>query len=490
VSKKSPTFCPAKWAELIINPIQKKSYGCCKAIESTYVSDPKKHIYKEQENLLNGIKDKSCEACWQIEERGHQSLRQDYFNVYPHITEDNCNESQLEQLEINVGNVCNFNCAYCGPRFSTAWQSDIKQNGEYSLAISNHEYSQKKPGLLAETEISDLIKKYNPKSVLLIGGEPLIIPSVINAPANTDLYPDTIFKIITNLSDQTMPTIRSLYDNTNAIKLTVSLDCTGDLAEFIRGGLIFDNIVNNIVEVLERSSIHLTIMALINNVTLYDLDKFIFMLDNLPHSDRISVYFNTVATPEIHSFNAIPEDIKEKHLKKLDRIAEKNIHFINFKYIASAIRVSKYNEALHRELVDFYSQYAHRNNKDITKLPSEVQEFITCKFDNNSADAILCIGNNTDSTDDYASAIANEYGLINCGLFDSAGDVTANVYHTSIADTPVNKLFNYIHKFKDIIILDQAVTDDPIDIAMHHTLMTLGPIITRRYNIPHRIIKI
>ena len=75
------TFCIAPWYSLYLNS-DKKLAPCCKFKETSkynynqldeyFDSDELKHL---REDLLNGIKNKSCISCWKEEEANGDSLR-------------------------------------------------------------------------------------------------------------------------------------------------------------------------------------------------------------------------------------------------------------------------------------------------------------------------------------------------------------------------------------------------------------------------------
>jgi len=492
VENKSTTFCPAKWTDLVIDPYQKYSHACCRATPVAYTLDPTLHISTEQDNLLHGVQDETCQICWKEEKKGFKSARHLYQEKYPDVTEESCSTTRLNSLEINVGNLCNFGCAYCGPKFSTVWSSDITKGGLYNVAISYFDYANSANHLLPGTDICKLIHTYNPVSVNLIGGEPLIIPEVINVINNIDNFPDTNFNFITNLSKNTMPTVRKLYAVTRA-SVSVSLDCTGVLAEFIRDGLNYNEFIANLTELIANTSGTVTVLAILNNITIYDIKHFVAALDSIPNSNKVQVLFNAVDQPSIHSFNAVPPSIKNQHLALLSTIQSTNIKLLNLDHIVASVQISTYNEPLHKELVQFYAEYAARRNKDITHLPSEVQAYITQTFTTTVGEATLCIGNSTDDTNNRANIIAHNLGLTNNGILEYTNitdPIKQAVYHTSLADIDTSTLLTNIQKFKNIIIFDQPVTSSKYDdITMHEQLLALGPAITAQYNIPHTIIK-
>ena len=77
--------------------------------------------------------------CWRVEATGNLSDRH-YRSGEPWAAEHfdkillqdpltwNVNPSYVE---VNFSNVCNLQCSYCSPQFSSAWQKEINEHGAY-----------------------------------------------------------------------------------------------------------------------------------------------------------------------------------------------------------------------------------------------------------------------------------------------------------------------------------------------------------------------
>ena len=137
------TFCPAKWSEIAINLSAGYVYACCKAtpIKIIKKEDISNSLKKQKDNLILGIQDPTCAYCWDIENAGFSSLRHDYLEKFDRTTIDQyINDTvKYKKVEINLGNECNFQCTYCNPKFSSQWESDVKNN-PYKIFSDRHFY--------------------------------------------------------------------------------------------------------------------------------------------------------------------------------------------------------------------------------------------------------------------------------------------------------------------------------------------------------------
>ena len=75
MQKISDTFCPSKWNELNLNLNYNYAYGCCKATPMVYQHNHEEVLNPQKQNLLSGIKDSSCNYCWDVEVAGGVSKR-------------------------------------------------------------------------------------------------------------------------------------------------------------------------------------------------------------------------------------------------------------------------------------------------------------------------------------------------------------------------------------------------------------------------------
>jgi len=121
-------------------------------------------LKKLQKNLLAGIQDKSCNTCWQAEEFGLTSLRQEASNDrLQHVS-----ENKLIQIQLQTGYVCNISCMMCSPGVS----SNLNQLWKNKSMFEYHSYWNA-PTLRYDQTMENYIKdnKNNIKYIEAVGGE-------------------------------------------------------------------------------------------------------------------------------------------------------------------------------------------------------------------------------------------------------------------------------------------------------------------------------
>jgi|GEM_PF-4018320 len=131
-------------------------------------------IEKIKKSLEQGIFPDECKHCQQYEKKEVRSLRQGLEQKYGKPTAD----STLRHLNLEIGNVCNLRCLYCGPIFSSSWNSEIEIQKKHSLSDG---YQPSSDWLENPELISFLVEKisYSQSKIVeieIVGGEPFLNP--------------------------------------------------------------------------------------------------------------------------------------------------------------------------------------------------------------------------------------------------------------------------------------------------------------------------
>ena len=115
------TYCPLAFTGF---DTRAKSACCWAKIPETPRSFKELHetitIKNLQQDLLNGVKNPTCRACWHQEETGIVSMRQHFLGIDKAI-EQEIVDKKLKHLVIDSGNVCNLACRTCGPYYSSSY---------------------------------------------------------------------------------------------------------------------------------------------------------------------------------------------------------------------------------------------------------------------------------------------------------------------------------------------------------------------------------
>ena len=376
MQKISDTFCPSKWDELNLNLNYNYAYGCCKATPMVYQHNHEEVINPQKQNLLSDIKDPSCNYCWNVEINGGTSKRHAQLAKFDHATYDQYvnNALPLNILEINLGNSCNLQCAYCNPTFSSLWEADIKFK-DYPIFTDRYVYEikQKNKKILGRN-ISSLMNI--PHTTLrLIGGEPLInnkFFEILEVSTAKNLEFSTNLMIDRNTLDRLL----SYQYKFNKIIISCSLDTSKDLSEFIRYGLNYDKFIDNLIYLIENvnNNTEILLNSLITNTTILKLKEFqtlpLSLIKQFP--DTFKWRLDYCQSPKIHSLNSLPDELKPGLISVLSKMSDyPNIFGVNT--IISALTSIKFDTGIFKQFTYFIEEFENRKN---IKLPQDIKDIL------------------------------------------------------------------------------------------------------------------
>lgn len=283
---------------------------------------------KERKQMLDGVRPPGCEYCWKIEDapdgphlsdRHYRSGEWWVNDAWDEVVSGSWDENiNPRYVEVNFNQACNFKCTYCSPHLSTAWEQEINDSGPIPLLQGKETWNnvdilrgqgmmpiagpnKDNPYINAFWEWwPDLYKDL--KVFRMTGGEPLMdkntfkVFKYINENPKNDLDlsitsnmcpPDQkLFdKFMTELKkieavrvwenkDRINPDTGNNWYVAPAIKhfsLFVSVDSVGKQAEYIRTGLDFNRMLENVRTVLRDT--HGTEISFINTFNLLSIPK-------------------------------------------------------------------------------------------------------------------------------------------------------------------------------------------------------------------------
>ena len=264
----SETFCMLPWMHMHAFP-DGRVYPCCLAEYFHPVGDLRKNTMAEvwnqdryktmRQNMLQDKPCTECTKCYEQEQHGAFSMRNDANRNYGHMIqeveqthEDGYHpEFKIRYWDVRFSNLCNFRCRSCGPIFSSNWYNDhVKLYGVVPDVLKRPmervEYTTgNEDTMLAQME------EHVPylEQVYFAGGEPLIMKEhyylleKLIAAGKTDIR----LQYNTNFSELAFKDkhVFEYWKHFKNVSVGASLDAMGPQAELIRKGTDWRQTVEN-----------------------------------------------------------------------------------------------------------------------------------------------------------------------------------------------------------------------------------------------------
>lgn len=284
---------------------------------------------QERKMMLHGERPSGCEYCWKIEDVGGRSDRiyrsGEYWaqnarlDIFEAMDTGNVDP---RYVEVNFNQACNFKCMYCSPHLSTAWQDEVEKHGPYDVLNSlgqptehNNIEALRSSGLMPLNVANrdnpyveafwrwwpTLYKKL--EVLRMTGGEPLMDANTFKVLDYIYDHPNTWLEV--SVTSNMCPPDQKLFDKfidklkkleeiqiwedkerfnpgagnhwyvNMAVKnfaVFVSLDSVGSQAEYIRDGLDYKQLQQNVKAMLSETNN--TTVTFINTFNALSVPKF------------------------------------------------------------------------------------------------------------------------------------------------------------------------------------------------------------------------
>jgi hypothetical protein len=297
----SPSFCLAKWSQVTVHLQTGHTHSChhppSHHIPREELADNPTALHNTTEKkhrraeMLAGIRPQECGYCWRIEDSGKLSDRA-FKSATPWA------QSQLAEIaaarssgdiipaymEVSFSHACNFKCSYCGPAISSKWMEEIRQHGPYPTSTRHGdlewlEHSKQMPIPVREPNpYVDAFWKWWPelysklRVFRITGGEPLltentfmVLDHVIENPnPDLELAVNTNLCVPAGIVERFAEKLEAIVNGglVKRFNLFTSVDTHGSQAEYIRHGLDYRRLWDNLAMLAERCpSLKSTIMC-------------------------------------------------------------------------------------------------------------------------------------------------------------------------------------------------------------------------------------
>ncbi len=336
----SKSFCIIPWIHMNTWP-NGSVFQCCITDYRNVIGDLKKNTLKEvfnndymrnlRQELLNGDFPESCRKCYEQEEMGITSFRQNAnftFNEHVGTVDEKTDSSghvedmKLHYWDFRFSNLCNMKCRMCGGHLSSLWNAD-------ELAVYG-KASESAPGGVVNTRdlsvdnLYELLDQHieHVEEIYFAGGEPLIM--------------DEHYYIIEKLIEKKRTDVKLRY-NTNLLKLNfkkwdnielwkhfdsvnviASLDAMDARGEYIRKGTVWSTIEKN-VDRISQEDIMFNISPTINLFNVKATTQFVDWLFS-KGLDPTKIHLNNVLTnPQWYHVNILLDNDKQEIKESFDQ---------------------------------------------------------------------------------------------------------------------------------------------------------------------------
>jgi radical SAM protein with 4Fe4S-binding SPASM domain len=332
----SKIFCMMPWVHMHAFP-DGRTFPCCFADYWYPVGDLRKKTmdqiwnddgYKTlRVNMLNEVKSKECKNCYEREQYGGFSLRNDANKTYGHhikeieqTDKDGTHpEFKIRYWDIRFSNLCNFSCRSCGPIFSSNWYNDHVKLYNRKPDVIGREMARVEYTAGDENAMLEQMLPHIPylEQVYFAGGEPLIMKEHYFLLEKLIEHGKTDIRIQynTNFSELRFKDkhVFDYWKHFKNVSVGASLDASGAHAELMRKGTNWKQTVSNrekmIIEVPHVDFYVSSTISAMNVLHVLDFHKEWTNLGLLKAKDW---NVNMLQSPEWYRTDILPRWYKEQ----------------------------------------------------------------------------------------------------------------------------------------------------------------------------------
>lgn len=295
------TFCVLPWYSKEV--YESTTTPCCLLPKDADISIIKK-------DLLNGVQTSACQKCWNLENQGKTSRRQQENTFLDYKLDrdidkiqQQCEQEQNQTLlyQLYVSNLCNQACVTCSGHYSTKWIDLEKKMGrvEKNYNVTTFDKSS--------------VDYAHARRLSLLGGEPLYEPQtfeIIKKLIEHENY-DCFVSIVTNGSVSLTPPQIDFLQQFTDLNFCISIDGVGPVFEYMRWPGRWDQLLKNIDQyrsIAKNVSVSYTISSV--NLLYYNQTQAWFEQQQLEYNHNIVYY------PQWASLDHMPQELKTalKHI--------------------------------------------------------------------------------------------------------------------------------------------------------------------------------
>lgn len=332
------TFCPLPWLQLA-STTDGYYRPCCEfkweqKDKIAHWTDDSSNYYSKIQNvkrqLLNNEQPIECNQCWNLENKGIDSLRtQSLSNPLFNKSLD----YGIVSTDMKLGNLCNLGCRMCEPHSSTVLQNEVRNNPmiewtDDDINSANHNYLKNNWTEIALQKISNIETL---KHLKFTGGEPFAISSIINFLESIKESKNITLEFCTNallINDKKI----NLLKRFKQVKMHISCDGIQNSYNYIRWPGNWNEFEEKLDNIQYNTNFDVSITLTANAYNVFILPEILEYFKNR----NLNVSIIVVNEPRFLHPWIFPKHLKRKilskyhlfkHIQELDIILHHDIEF-------------------------------------------------------------------------------------------------------------------------------------------------------------------
>ena len=331
----SAAFCMAPFVHQNV-AVHGEVFPCCvaavnnldKALGNLKEGDTLKQCWNSKNSmqlrndLLNDKKNPLCRLCYEWESVGKESTRQFMNKKYAkffHLVEATDDNGYLEQhelayLDLRLSNLCNLKCRICTPYLSSAWYSDA-----IKMDIIDEDWAKTVKPFEDTASLFEQLEPLLPRleKIHFAGGEPLITDhhnTIVQYLIENDLTHIEL-SYNTNFSRLSYKKVNfiDVWKKFKKVTVCASLDGTGQRGEFMRKGLIWDDVISLRQQMLkETPHVYFEINPTVGILNMWHMPDFFreWVDEGLLKLNQLNLYY--LFEPEGYNVRRLPSEFKKE----------------------------------------------------------------------------------------------------------------------------------------------------------------------------------
>lgn len=350
----SKSICSAPWTQVATSPLGTIRLCCTSSSEYNVALNDKDEPFRlpvdwdralnseafrtVRSDMLAGRWPKACSPCKQFESRGVLSPREVFLkrhreSFHLETLSEISNTSNVVELDLRLGNLCNLKCRMCGPYSSSSWMQEYETLLAEDLIpeIPPRELARLQTNWQNESDVVDSLSELIPnlQYLYITGGEPtlskggeLFLERCIQQRRSQNIH----LRYNTNGTYLNENLIK-MWSEFASVRLKISLDGVGALNEYIRYPSKWDEILlvlSRYEKLKEKINLSLSIQVSMQAYNAFNVKEMMHFF-----SERgIDLFFTFVERPTFLSLGVYPVAIAEIIKEKLVGISHSGVNDI------------------------------------------------------------------------------------------------------------------------------------------------------------------